>query len=280
MPLTPQQIIHYYYSGGGGTPVYEPEYQAALNAGFGTPPATDAGKLAESNLIKTAKALGLWDAAARFYIMDSVSADPDWKSINYKDVGNLSTYILRVNSPATAAKEGFTGNGTTQYLNFQFIPSTQGGSIFTLNDAGIIAYAGLNIAANGVSLFGALSIANVDGISLNPWRLSDNKLTCALNGEFVEALTVGEGNGLYIIRRTTSNQIRVSRNGGSESVFSSMSGSLAPISVYGLARNVGGSADSFSTNRLDLFIPVKGSAISPADINTWYNNWITERNAV
>src|SRR5690606_11802725 len=216
------------------------------------PPATDAGKLAESNLIKTAKALGLWDAAARFYIMDSVSADPDWKSINYKDVGNLSTYILRVNSPATAAKEGFTGNGTTQYLNFQFIPSTHGGNIFTLNDAGIIAYAGLDIAANGVSLIGVRSSEmSVDNISINPRRLSDSKLTCSLNGQFVDTIIVGEGNGLYIIRRTTSTALRVSKNGGSESEYSSMSGSLATISLYGLARNNAGTADTFSTNRLD-----------------------------
>ena len=273
-------IFQHYYSGGGGT-AYEPEYQAALNAGFGTPPATDAGKLAESNIIKTAKALGLWDAAARFYIMDSVSADPDWKSINYKDVGNTSTYILRINSPTTGAKQGWTGNGSTAYLDFQFIPSTDGGSIFTLNDAGVIAFAGLDNTANAVSLVGVRSdISSNDNISLNPRRLSDGNATGSINDGTLSTLSVEQGNGLYIIRRIDSNNARISKNGGSESINGSASGSLATISMYGLARHIGESADTFSANRLDLFIPVKGSAIVPADVNTWYNNWIIERDAV
>lgn len=265
-----------WYAGGGGT-VYEPEYQAALNAGFGTPPATDAGKLAESNKIKTAKALGLWDAAVRFYIMDSVSADPDWKSINYKDVGNTSTYILRINSPTTGAKQGWTGNGTTAYLDFQFIPDGDG--LYAKDNCSIISFCGTDQAVDGATLFGAGDLLETRRVFLNPQRESDGNCTYVINDGDSSTFGVGGSNGLYIIRRISNTQSRISKDGGAEQVDNIASDNVPQFSMYGLGRNRGGSLASPDPRRIDEFILASGNIV-PADVNTWYNNWIIERDAV
>ena len=269
-------IWYNWYAGGGGS-VYEPEYQAALNAGFGTPPATDAGKLAESNKIKTAKALGLWDAAARFYIMDSVSDDPDWKSINYKDVGNTSTYILRINSPTTAAKQGWTGNGTTAYLDFQFIPDGDG--LYAKDNCSIISFCGTDQAVDGAVLFGAGDLLETRRVFLNPQRQSDGNCTYVVNDGDSSTFGVGGSNGLYIIRRISNTQSRISKDGGAEQVDNIASDNVPEFSMYGLGRNRGGSLASPDPRRIDEFILASGNIV-PADVNTWYNNWIIERDAV
>src|SRR5690606_28091814 len=137
-------IRYYHYGNAGGGPTYSAEYQAILNSGIGTPPASEAGKQADDLLIQKAKAIGLWDASPCFF-NHMTEGDADYACIDYKNPGVRTAELI--NSPTYTAKQGFTGNATSSCIDYKFKPN-ENALLFPDGDGGIIMYNAANITSN------------------------------------------------------------------------------------------------------------------------------------
>lgn len=114
-------------------PNFEPEYQAILTK------ATDLGytlpsvsvRTKQNLLLKTLKTIGVWNKLDVFYVFAQdggrAFATLNWKNPN----ANQSTLV---SSPTFVNNGGFTGNGTSSYIDTNFNPATQGVQ-YTQNDA-------------------------------------------------------------------------------------------------------------------------------------------------
>lgn len=106
------------------------EYEAIrLFQRFAVQPSA-ARKKAISTLIKRLKESGAWYAMDAFYVLwaeDEQSARLNWIENRYN--------LTAANSPTFTANNGYSFNGTTQYLDTGFNPATAVGSKYTLNNA-------------------------------------------------------------------------------------------------------------------------------------------------
>jgi hypothetical protein len=111
--------------------IYESEYKSILNYattnGYTLP--SDAVKLKQNQLLINLKAAGIWSKLDTFALFatdgNSQFALIDWKRLlQYENVSGS----------AFTTKEGFTGNGSSAYIDTKFIPTTNGIN-YTLNNA-------------------------------------------------------------------------------------------------------------------------------------------------
>jgi len=112
---------------------YEDEYQAILDRattlGYTLP--SDAVKLKQNTLLTSLKSTGVWAKLDVFYVFaqdgGSAFATLNWKNPAANQAGIAS-------SPTFTSNQGFTGNGTSSYIDTNFNPLTQGAQ-YTQNDA-------------------------------------------------------------------------------------------------------------------------------------------------
>lgn len=112
----------------GGGVIYDPD-ASALFARFTTPP-TDARKTLINNLIVSLKAAGVWAKLDALYVTaaaDSQAARRNWIADQYN--------LTAVNAPTFVADRGYTGNGSSSYLDTGFNPTTASSPKFTQNSA-------------------------------------------------------------------------------------------------------------------------------------------------
>lgn len=138
---------------------------AAVVARFTTPP-TNARKLLIDNLVGSLKTGGVWSKLDAFYMLaaaDAQSSLLNWVSTSFN--------LTAVNSPVLEVDRGYTGDGTTSYLDTGFNPTTAVGAKFTQNSAsfGIYSRTNLNNAGAASNDGGALNsqIARQGAVSGN-----------------------------------------------------------------------------------------------------------------
>jgi hypothetical protein len=108
-----------------------------------------------------------------------------------------------VNSTTFTQYEGFTGNGTTMYLNTNYNPSTQGVN-YKLNDASIGVYARANVSEARILMGGRTT--SVTGRS---YIYFSGGLQSTLNQTTAEATVAStRGDGFMAVSRISSTQIR------------------------------------------------------------------------
>lgn len=263
--------LDWWYRGGGGGGAVSPILQAGLDyiSLKGYTPLSDASKIALNVTFTDPIFIALYAASPRMYIhhgdFDSDVACIDWK--NPSD----ATLALKVNSPTYTNKGGFTGNGSSSYLNYQLNLSTQGDDLYTLLDAGIFS-ANASDPANTTTLYG------ITNTQLYPRQASLNRAIYRINDGTTSntgTSSVLNGNGNWDVRRISGTKY-VYRNG----VLVSSAG-VAAVEVLnsimtGLATN-GAEAPTitpslFYSGRIDCFIPYKASLISFSDIHTMWEN--------
>jgi len=117
-------------SGGGGV-VFDTDYQAVLTyattQGYTLPSAGQ--QTLQNQLVVDLKAGGVWSKLDTFAVF-ATNGNIDFALIDWK---RLSQYTA-VNSPTFTTNQGFTGNGTSSYVDTNFNPSTSGVN-YTLNNA-------------------------------------------------------------------------------------------------------------------------------------------------
>lgn len=169
------------------------------------------------------KAAGIWALLDECWFMaahDSQAGLLGWK--RNKD-------LVAVNAPTFTADRGYAGNGTTSYLNTQFIPSTHGVN-YIRNDASAGVYSRTDSAVNVCDFGGDKNSSNAFDFRVR---------YDASNGEVrVNSTTgpVGFSNanslGLFVGRRTASNAIQAYKNGSSVATSTTASTVVLDIAFY------------------------------------------------
>ena len=126
---------------------------ATLVSRFTAPP-TDARKLLIDTLVGSLKTAGVWSKLDAFYMLaaaDAQSSLLNWVSTSYN--------LTAINSPALEVDRGYTGDGSTSYLDTNFNPTTAVGAKFVQDSAhnGIWSRTNLNNGGASSNDAGALS---------------------------------------------------------------------------------------------------------------------------
>jgi hypothetical protein len=145
---------------------FEAEYQAILaratTLGYTLP---SAGQQAKQNaLIATLKSSGIWNKKDVFYMFAN-DGSKEFATLNWQNPSAHQCTLI--NSPTFTSNDGFTGNGTSSFINTNFNPASSGVN-YTLNDASIFTYNKtyvLNAFLSGVDLgaFNCLRMSPASG---------------------------------------------------------------------------------------------------------------------
>jgi len=209
---------------------FDSDYQAILNKGtsLGYTLPSDSVKLKQNTLLTNMKVDGVWAKLDVFYVFaqdgGSAFATLNWKNPNANQA-NITT------SPTFTSNQGFTGNGTSSYIDTNYNPSTQGVN-YTLNNASMyffphafgtsgLAMTGTSGADNRIQLGVSLNQRiNAGGAALatsfnytstvNPksiHRTSSTNMTL-LNGTVSDTRTLASVNvpnaNLFVLRSSTN----------------------------------------------------------------------------
>ena len=150
----------------------------------------------QSKLLADLKAGGVWAKLDTF----AMFANDGGSNFGLIDWKRLTLYTA-VNSPTFTTNQGFTGNGTSSYIDTNFNPATQGTN-HTLNNASryYMHFSGTNSIVDGIDLTGAnqaLTLASSTAQRINS--------TNALNTAFSYSTT----KGIKSIHRTSSTDVSV-----------------------------------------------------------------------
>lgn len=167
-----------------------------------------------------------------------------------------STIITAVNSPTFTASQGYTGNGSTSYLNTNYNPTTNGVK-YTLNSASLYVYSRTNLNSFKIDIGHANTTSNseLDIRDSGSFYRSINQLG------LVSGVAVVNSLGLFSGVRIGATDVRSYRNGVLLLTNSTASSTLINNNIYVLANNNNGTAATLSTRQLSM------SAIGSGVIN-------------
>lgn len=212
----------------------------ALIARFTTPPTTARAKLINT-LIGSLIIAGVWAKADGLHVYaahDAQAARRNWIADAYN--------ATAVSSPTFAQDRGYTGNGSSSYLDTNFNPSTAGGK-YQQNSA---CLGGWNLTIRAASaarpLVGAESAAS-SGSNIYV-RLTGN-LTFYRCNDNTEAAGLSDtvSNGLFASNRSTSSGRQAYKNGASAgSIPSNTSRALVNANLRALNDTIKFSADQIA----------------------------------
>lgn len=151
--------------------VFDTDYQAVLDRstalGYTAPSA--AQQTLQNTLVEDLKTAGVWDKLDVFYVF-ATDGDSDFATLNWK--APSSHQVTKVNSPTFTADGGFTGNGSSSYLNTNYNPETSGTN-YTLNDASISVWSNTFVLNN--------FITGVESSAFNCIRMSSTSANQRIN---------------------------------------------------------------------------------------------------
>jgi hypothetical protein len=218
---------------------------------------TDARKAIIDTFFTSLKSNGILSKLDAGYLL--ASHDAQAAGLNFV---NPATYSLTTGgAPTFTADSKYDGNGTTDYLNTHFKPSTAGDNFTQSNHS-----FGVWIIDNtGGSL---VDIGNVDN-SINARNATNNYGFRSAN---TIVATVGSGvtnsAGLTMVNRTGGSSAAIYKNGAQAGSVNMSASPLASSDVYLLARNSAG-AISFSDRGLGFAF--LGGGLTSAQITALYN---------
>lgn len=208
---------------------------------------------AVNNFIKAAKSNGYFYLLDRFWLF---AQDIQTNAV-YSIVNPTSTTCTEVNAPTFLAYNGFDFNGTSQYLNTNYTPSTNGVN-YTLNNASHGVYCNENVGGTFGWDMGLQDASNASTISLR-----DNTNTCyaKVNNAVANFVSGANSNsiGLFNVVRSGVNTISIYINGVSTYSDTDVSTSLPTRPFFLGAYNNNGTAGSYVTRNLCISFVGSGS---------------------
>ena len=160
-------------------PKFSADYQAILDRsttlGYTAPSA--AQQILQNTLVTDLKTAGVWDKLDVFYVF-ATDGDSDFATLNWK--APSSHQVTKINSPTFTADSGFTGDGSSSYLDTNFDPSVSGVN-YTLNDASISIWNNTFVLNN--------FITGVESSTFNCIRMSSTSANQRINMGSSAALT-------------------------------------------------------------------------------------------
>jgi lysophospholipase L1-like esterase len=243
----------------------ETEYQTLLTTasglGYTLPSPISQGN--ENRLMVTVKTLS-FDVFYNFM----TDGDSDYATLDWISPG--SNQITKVSSPTFTPRSGFTGNGTSSYLNTNYNPSTQGVN-FTLNSAGFGCYINSKSGNSGTA------IGQVASGARNNLSVGEGGGSFYLNNNTNQSYVNYFAPGFFHCYRTSSTSSNIYKNACS--IATGLTGTTVARpsnNVYLLSRNNAGTADVFGTQTISM--AWFGATLS-ASIDTFYQAWFTFLNS-
>lgn len=236
----------------------------ALFARMTTPPtSTRAGLI--NTCIASLISGGVWAKLDALWVQaaaDSQAAKLNWISSSFT--------LSAVNSPTFTTDRGYAGNGSTSYLNTNFIPSSDGVN-FTQDNASMFCWlnAGTDTADGSASIMGAFD--GTQGSYLYP-RNGTDALQARFNDGTTSAfggLTVSTRYGLTLVQRTSSTSKIAYRNTIAATAVTVTSIGRPTRSVFLSGRNSSGTPAGLQNNRFAA--AGLGASLSGAEQTALFN---------
>ena len=221
-----------------------------------------------NTLVAALKTDGIWTKLDALYIM-ATNGDSDFACYNVKDPTSFN--LTKVNSPTFTSLEGFTGNGSTSYLDTNYTPSTDGVN-FLQNNASLFFYNRVGRTGGGSEYdFAAEQGSNQAMLTVHfndSFRpvIRINSSSAIING------TTGRETGFQLATKANSNSLAYYNDGVLANSATIPSNQDRPnLNLFLLARNTG-SASLFSTKQMSI-------AGVGADLTTEQGDFYTAINA-
>ena len=151
-------------------------------------------------------------------------------------VNPLSTIISAVNGPTFTPNLGYTGDGTSSYLNTNFNPATQGVK-YTLNSASGFTYIQQDIISSGAA-FGAIVAADIS-VLLYPQFIA-NLPIYYINNVGTDSYGSANSQGLLSFIRRNSLNIEFYKNGVINASNPKASSLIPSTNIYICGRSTAG----------------------------------------
>lgn len=242
---------------GFNAPVFDADYQAILDyadgEGYNLPEPQN--QVIENQRVLDLKAAGIWDDLDIYYYFGT-TGDRDYAKINWKDPGTFD--CTEVGTVTFTAGVGFTGDGSTGYLNTGWDPANNGVN-YTLDECGAFVRI-LNETTEGTR-FVFLCRGNGGGAALGQLSLAPKLLNTGNNKHFfsLQSSAPAVGNdvssiGVFHIRRVADNDFRLFKDGVQlGATMTTASDSLSNQDLYILAGNFNGSASAYVNAQVSDF---------------------------
>ena len=199
------------------------------------------------DLVKRLKVDLNWGLLDRFWIFAHEAGLQQASLINL--VNPLGTQLTEVSAPVWTADQGYTGDGVADYLDTNFIPSTNGVN-WVLNSCSAGGYFRINQQADS-NEFGGTVITVGTAVRI---RNTLNSFLGRINdGTFISAIdSTTDGRGLSSTTRINSTTHTNYKNGiiGSSAASTSFN---TNVKLYILVNNNNGTPAAFSTNQVSCF---------------------------
>ena len=239
------------------------EFMTVYNA-FGTKPTDEyAGYM--DTMVSDLVSGGYWDRMDLFYVFaNNIEANAliNWVNPGTFDADNVS-------STSFTAYEGFTGDGSEDYISTNYNPSSDNTN-YTLDNATVGIYLPISQAEQSKYVFLATDGTNLLG--LIPRQTAGNYVafinsSLSMGGTFAAS----EGSGLWILTRTASNVCVLYRDNTLIEQESDASSSL-PNAELGVLGNIGA---TYTTHQVSIFFVMNGvTAEEVSAITTIINTYI------
>ena len=258
--------------GGGSSGGFDTDYQAVLDRstalGYTAPSASQ--QTLQNTLVEDLKTAGVWDKLDVFYVF-ATDGDSDFATLNWK--APSSHQVTKVNSPTFTADSGFTGDGTSAYLNTSFRPLTNGNN-YQANNASIGVYYNSSLSSNNLYLSAYRTSADTDETFLRAGGQSPNVINNNNASNRDAFSVVGD---FAQIHRNSSNQYLFTNGIETDSLAITGSNSLTDFEVYLLGLNNGGSIAALSNAQINFFY--LGSTLI-SESSDFYNSLNTYKSAL
>ena len=221
-------------------------YDAATSA-WAAAVASAGGSLSDTRkgqvdtLIVALKADGIWSKLDRLWLFaatDTQTALLDLKSLQT---------ATAVSSPTFTQDRGFTGNGSSSYINPNFNPIAVGGNCISTSACG-----GIWDTTTTVASASTVQIGSYDGVGYGvdiSLKYSDNNLYARTASNTGPAGVTYPGPGLFLGDKNNTAQ-NVYRNGSSITSGGAGAAYIPNQGIYILARNSSGTASNFSVDQV------------------------------
>lgn len=260
--------------GQGQNSSFDADYQAVLNraTSLGFPLPSDSQQIKQNTLVLALKSGGIWTKLDALYIFanDAVTGF-EFARLNWKNpISNQATLI----NPLTfTTNQGFNGNGTSSYINTNYIPSTIGNN-YQLNDCsfGYWAFSGLSTGGSRVNL--GTRNSSVSGLTY-PVGVSENSLFINTNNITNVTLTSSANLGLRHFNRVSSSGSRYYNSTGLVGSNTNISSDISNFPFFISALNSANVASFFTSTRFSIMFAGASLANENTALNNAFNTYIT-----